>query len=170
MSEEKKTRETLDKRNLLNYPLLVKMSRVAKKQKLTHKSRTKTVPHKYRRASVKSADSMDSIFTPDTYYYRPSKRVTKSAPCHPISVDGILANPSRVFIERYNEEVKQRVIAASERKLDSLPKNIVSLKDLMEGTWEESEEAKALKKKELTVDKSKITKKTKVTKDVANII
>lgn len=165
MSEEKKVRETSETKNVLNCPSLAEMSQVAKKHKLTHNSsRIKTVFYKHRRSNVKLADNMDNIFAPDTYCY--SKRDTKSAPCYPFSVDRI--NPPFAFIEQYNEEVKQKV-SASERKFDSLSKNIVSLKDLVEGTWRENEETAVLEKKEFSINERSITKKKKV-RDVTNII
>ncbi|XP_020300595.1 dynein heavy chain 3, axonemal isoform X2 [Pseudomyrmex gracilis] len=149
MFEEKKIRETSDKKNVLNCLSLAEMSRVAKKHKLTHNSsRIKTVFYKYRRNNVKPADN--------TYCY--SKRGIKSTSCHFFSVDRILIKPPFTFIEHYNEEVKQKVIASG-KKFDSLSKNIVSLKDVVEGTLKESEEATALKKKELFVNKRSITKR-----------
>lgn len=133
-----------------------------KEKLLQESSWTKTVPYKHWHSYAKPSDSIGSIFTPGAYHFRSrtvSKRDVKPR-WHPFGVDGKLVSPPRVFVERHNEEVQRRAIA--ERKRDALPENIVSLRDLADGTWlhrKKSRKAKILKKRELSVQKGRITKR-----------
>lgn len=171
MAEEKKTCGTLDKLNTvvqhMDYllPETSKALQFEKKPKLIQESSwTKTVPYKHWHNYVKPTDSIGSIFTPSVYHHRArilTKRKIKPAQWYPLSADKILATPPRILIERHNKEVQQRVAAAAEKKCDSLPENIVSLKDLADGTWlqKKSRKARALKRKELYIHKGRTMKK-----------
>ncbi|GAB1862505.1 Dynein heavy chain 3, axonemal [Camponotus japonicus] len=171
MAEEKKTCGTLDKLNTvaqhMDYllPETSKALQCEEKPKLIQESSwTKTVPYKHWHNYVKPTDSIGSIFTPSVYHHRArilTKRKIKPAQWYPLSADKILATPPRILIERHNKEVQQRVAAAAEKKCDSLPENIVSLKDLADGTWlqKKSRKARALKRKELYIHKGRTMKK-----------
>lgn len=134
----------------------------AEKQKLIQESSwTKTVPYKHWHSYIKPTDSIGSLFTPDVHMYRIrtlTKRDVKPARWHPFA-DGALVNPPRNLVERHNEELKRRIAAMEEKKRDSLPENIVSLKDLADDTWlrKKSRKARILMKKELSIRKEKIT-------------
>lgn len=122
----------------------------AKEQKLIKESidsLIKTIPYKH---CVKPTDDDVSTFAL-------TKRDMEQ--WHPLDADGVLRNPPRVLIEQHNEEVKRRAAAAAEKERDSLPENIVSLKELVDSTWlrKKSEKAKALKRKEL--EKVRATKR-----------
>lgn len=149
-----------------------KSLQLAEKQKLIQESSwTKTVPYKYWHSYVKPTDSIGSIFTPDIHVYRRilTKRGIKPARWHPFGADGVLVNPPRFFIERYNEEVKRKFAAKAEKRRDSLPENIVSLRDLADDTWlRKKRNARILMKKELSIRKRRIKRKPdrKVTRDV----
>lgn len=178
MAEGKEICGTSSKMNVItghkdySSPGTSKMLQHVEKQKLIQESSwTKTVPYKHWHSYVKPTDSIGSIFTPSMHTYRTrilTKRDVKPARWHPFGTDGVLVNPPRVFIERHNEEVKRRI--AAEKKRDSLPENIVSLKDLADDIWlrKRSRKARALMKKELFVRKEKMKRKLdrKVMKDI----
>lgn len=149
-----------------------KSLQLAEKQKLIQESSwTRTVPYKHWHSYVKPTDSIGSIFTPNIHRTRIlTKRGVKPARWHPFGADGVLANPPRFFIERHNEEVKRKFAAMAEKRRDSLPENIVSLRDLADDTWlrKKSLNARILMKKELSIRKRKIKRKPdrKVTRDL----
>lgn len=170
MAEEKKTCETLEKINAtiaqhVDYllPGTSKALQFEKKPKLIQESSwTKTVPYKHWHTYVKPTDSIGSIFTPEAYH-RPRilKREVKLAQWYPLSTDKMLAAPPFILIERYNKEVQQKTVATTEKKHDSLPENIVSLRDLADGTWlrKKSRKRRALKRKELSIHEGRIMKR-----------
>ncbi|XP_025152566.1 dynein heavy chain 3, axonemal [Harpegnathos saltator] len=83
--------------------------------------------------------------------------------------DGALTNPPRELVERQKEEAERRAIIAAKKKRDSLPENIVNLKDLANGTWlKKSQKARALKRKELSaqIKKKRITTDRKIVRYV----
>ncbi|XP_067212743.1 uncharacterized protein [Linepithema humile] len=165
MAEEKKI--CLDKINVTvakhtDYPSpeIPETLSFAKEQKLIQESidsLIKTIPYKHWRNYVKPTDDVSSTFTPGVDHYR--ARTLKPGQWRPFGADGVLTNPPRVFIEQHNEEVKRRAAAMAEKERDSLPENIVSLKDLADSTWlrKKNEKAKALKRKEL--EKVRATKR-----------
>lgn len=126
---------------------------------------TKVVPYKHWHVYTKPSDSIGSIFTPSAYHLRIralTQHAVKSR--HPFGIDnGALVDPPRVLVERHNEEVKRKAAIAAAKIHDALPDNIVNLKDLADDTWlqKKSLKAKALKRKELSVQskKGKITKR-----------
>ncbi|EZA46954.1 Dynein heavy chain 3, axonemal [Ooceraea biroi] len=144
------------------------------KQRLIQESSwTKTVPYKHWHDYAKPSDSIGSIFAPGAYHCR-GRTLSKRAPkprWHPFGVDGKLVNPPRVFIELHNEEVKRKAAVAAEKKRDALPENIVSLRDLADGTWlrKKSRKAKILKKRELSIQKGRITKR-KSEREIINYV
>lgn len=148
---------------------------LAEKQKLIQESSwTRTVPYTHWHSYVKPTDSIGSIFTSGIHVYRTrtlTKRGVKPARWHPFGTEGVLASPPRVFVERHNEEVKRKTAAMAEKRRDSLPENIVSLKDLADDTWlrKKSRKARILMKKELSVREGRITKRKsdrEVTRDI----
>lgn len=171
MAEEKEICGTLDKVNATvaqhvdySLPGTSKALQFEKKPKLIQESSwTKTVPYKHWHSYVKPTDSIGSIFTPGAYHHRARilKREVKPAQWYPLSADKVLATPPRILIERHNKEVQRRVVAAAEKKRDSLPENIVSLRDLADGTWlrKKSRKGRALKRKELSIHEGRITKR-----------
>lgn len=182
MTEEKKTCGTLDKLNAMveqhmDYllPKTSKAMQLKKKPKLIQESSwTTTVPYKHWHNYVKPTDSIGSIFTPSAYYYRTrtlTKREIKPRLWYPLSADKMLETPPRNLIERHNKEVQRRAAAAVEKKRDSLPENIVSLKDLADGTWlqKKSRKAKVLKRKELFTHKGRIMKRKLDGKVIRNV-
>lgn len=179
MAEGKETCGTSGKINVTAerkdhpWPETSKALQLAEKQKLIQESSwTKTVPYKHWHSYVKPTDSIGSIFTPDMHTYRTrtlTRRGVKPARWHPFGTDGVLVSPPRIFIERHNEEVKRRTAATAEKKRDSLPENIVSLRDLADDTWlqKKSQKARILMKKELSIRKGRRQKsKQEVPKDV----
>ncbi|XP_036144889.1 uncharacterized protein LOC118646328 [Monomorium pharaonis] len=170
MAEEKETRGTSDKVNVIvgskdcASPVTLKALQLAEKEKLIQESSwTKTVPYKYWHSYVKPTDSIGSIFTPSVNTYRTrtlTRRSVKPARWHPFGTDGVLASPPHILVERHNEELKRKIAVTEEKKRDSLPENIVSLRDLADDTWlrKKSRKTKILMKKELTMCKKKITK------------
>lgn len=166
MTEKEKICGTLDKVNaaVADYtdssPETSKALQFVKKPKLLQESSwTKTVSYKHWHNYAKPTDSIGSIFTPGAYPYRArilTKREVKPVSPYPLSVDEVLAAPPRILIERHNEEVQRRV-AATEKKRTSLPENIVSLRDLADGTWlrKKRHKAKALKKRELSIQEGR---------------
>jgi len=137
----------------------------AKEQKLIQESidsLIKTIPYKHWRNYTKPTNDVSSTFTSSMHHYRArtlAKRDVKSGQWQPFGTDGVLIYPPRIFIEQRNEEIKRRAAAMAEKERDSLPENIVSLKDLADSTWlrKKSEKAKALKRKEL--EKIRATKR-----------
>lgn len=180
MAEGKETRGTSDMINVMaehkNYPSgTSKALQLAEKQKLIQESSwTRTIPYKHWHSYVKPTDSIGSIFTPGVHTYRTRtliKRGIKPTRWHPFGADGALVSPPRILVERHNEELKRRIAATDEKKRDSLPENIVSLRDLADDTWlrKKSRKAIILMKKELSIHKERITKQKsdrEVTKDV----
>lgn len=92
---------------------------------------------------------------------------------HPFGAsDGALTSPPRDLVQRYKEEAERRAAIAAEKKYDSLPENIVNLRDLADGTWlYKSQKARALKRKELfaEIKKKRTPKERKVIRDITNI-
>lgn len=137
----------------------------AKEQKLIQESvdtLIKTIPYKHWPNYVKSTNDGSGTFTPSVHFYQAkssTKCVMKPGLWHPFGADGVLTSPPRIFIEQHNEEVKRRAAAIAEKERDSLPENIVNLKDLVDSTWlrKKSEKTKALKRKEL--EKVRTTKR-----------
>jgi len=131
---------------------------------------TKTVPYRYWHSYVKPSDSIGSIFTPGTYQCRSKTLIKRAAKplWHPFGIDGTLVDPPRIFIERHNEEVKRR---AAEKEYGALP-NIVNLRDLADGTWlrKKSRKAKIQKKRELAIQKGRITKRKLEREVMKNIV
>lgn len=176
MAEGKETCGTSGKINVIarhKDPLPGTSKETAEKPKLIQESSwTRTVPYTHWHSYVKPTDSIGSIFTPSIHAYRTrtwTKRGVKPARWHPFGADGVLVSPPRGFIERHNEEVKRRTAAMAEKKRDSLPENIVSLKDLADDTWlrKKGRKARILMKKELSVRKERITKLDReVTRDI----
>lgn len=178
MAEGKETRKTSGKMNVIAehmdcLPGTSKALQLAEKHRLIQESSwTRTVPYKYWHSYVKPTDSIGSIFTPNTHTYRTRtliKRGVKPVRWHPFGAEGMLVSPPRVFIERYNEEVKRRTAATAEKK--DLPENIISLRDLVDDTWlqKKSQKTRILMKKELSIRKERITKRKldrEVTRDV----
>lgn len=170
MAEEKETCETSDKINIIaeheDYPTprTSKALQLEEKPKLIQESSwTRTVPYTHWHSYVKPTDSIGSSYVPSIHRYRTrsfAKRGVKPAQWHPFGDDSILKDPPRVFIEQYNKEVERRMAAAAEKRRDSLPENIVSLKDLVDDTWlrKKRQKTKMLKKK-LSVRKERITKR-----------
>lgn len=180
MTEEKKICGTSDKLNTtvaqrMDYllPETSKALQFEKKPKLIQESSwTKTIPYKHWHNYVKPTDSIGSIFTPSVYHHRArilTKSKIKPAQWYPLSADKILTTPPRILIERHNKEVQRRVAAAVEKKRDSLPENIVNLKDLADGTWlQKKSQARVLKRKKLPIHKGRIMKR-KLDREVRNI-
>lgn len=184
MAEGKKTCGTSGKINVIaghkDYPspgpskaLQFAEKQTCREAKLIQKSSwTKTVPYAHWHSYVKPTDSIGSIFTPGVRVYRTrtfTKRGVKPTRWHLFGTDGVLTNLPRVFIERHNEEVERRI--ATEKRRDSLPENIVSLRDLADDTWlrKKSRKAKILMKKELSIRKGRIIKRKldrEVTRDI----
>ncbi|XP_011870087.1 PREDICTED: uncharacterized protein LOC105563255 [Vollenhovia emeryi] len=171
MAERKDTCETSGKINIMaeheDYPSpgTSEALQLAQKQKLIQESSwTKAVPYNHWHSYVKPTDSIGSIFTPGVHAYRTrilTKRGVKPARWHPFGADGVLAGPPHAFVERHNEEIKRRKAATAEKRRDSLPENIVSLRDLADDTWlqKKSRKARVLMKKELSARKKRITKR-----------
>ncbi|KMQ95743.1 dynein heavy chain axonemal [Lasius niger] len=171
MAEKEETCGNLNKVNATvadhadySSPETSKALQFVKKPKLIQESSwTKTVSYKHWHSYVKPTDSIGSIFTPGAYPYQArslTKREVKPARWYPLSADKVLAAPPRILIERHNKEIQRRA-AAAEKKRDSLPENIVSLRDLADGTWlrKKSRKARDLKRKELSIHEGRITKK-----------
>lgn len=173
MAEEKEACGTSDKINTMvpqhedySSPETPKVLQFTKKPKLIQESSwTKTVPYKHWHSYVKPSDSIGSIFTPSAYHHRDvrivTKREVKPARWYPLSADKVPATPPRTLIEQHNKEVQRKTAAATEKKRGSLPENIISLRDLADGTWlrKKSRKAKALKKKELSIHEERIAKR-----------
>lgn len=170
MAEEKETCRTSNKINVIaehkDYPSpgTSKALQLAEKKKLVQESPwTRLVPYKHWHSYVKPTDSIGSIFTPGICAYRVktlSKRGVKPTRWHPFGADGILTNPPRAFIEQHNEEVNRKIAAMAEKKRDSLPENIVSLRNLADDTWLQKKRRNArILKKELSIRKGRITKR-----------
>ncbi|KYN33583.1 Dynein heavy chain 3, axonemal [Trachymyrmex septentrionalis] len=169
MAERKETGETSDKiyaiaghKDCSSSGTLKALQFPEKQQLIQESSWTKTVPYKYWHSYVKPTDSIGSIFTPGVHTYRTRtliRRDVKPVRWHPFGIDGMLVSPPRIFIERHNEEVKRR--AAALAKKDTLPENIVNLRDLLDDTWlrKKHQKARILKEKELSIHRRKITKR-----------
>ncbi|KAG5305945.1 DYH3 protein, partial [Pseudoatta argentina] len=170
MAERKETGGTSDKIHTIaghkdcSSSETLKALQFSEKQQLIQESSwTKAVPYKYWHSYVKPTDSIGSIFTPGVHTYRTRtliRRDVKPVRWHPFGIDGMLVSPPRIFIERHNEEVKRRAAALAEKECDTLPKNIVNLRDLMDDTWlrKKHQKARILKEKELSIHRRKITK------------
>lgn len=168
---EEETCESSDKINIIaehkDYPTpgTSKALQLEEKPKLIQESSwTRTLPYPHSHSYVKPTDSKDSSFTSSIHRYQTrtfAKRNVKPARWHPFGADGILKNPPRVFIEQYNKELEQKIAVAAEKRHDSLPENIVSLRDLVDDTWlrKKRQKTKILKKEELSIRKGRIIKR-----------
>lgn len=169
MAEGKEICRTSSKINVTtehkDYPSPSKMLQLTEKQKFIQESPwTRLVPFKHWHSYVKPTDSIGSIFTPGICAYRIrtliKKRGVKPTRWHPFGTDGVLTSPPRAFIERHNEEVNRKIAAMAEKRRDSLPENIVSLRDLVDDTWLQKKRRNVrILKKELSIRKGRISKR-----------
>ncbi|KAG7209677.1 hypothetical protein KM043_011323 [Ampulex compressa] len=156
---------------------VIKAWKYSKERKLLQeKSWTRNVPYRNRYGYKKPSEGIGCIFTPtaERYTVRAVLNRGKRPRVHILGPEGKLTNPPWESVKKRKGEIALKIAEKFARESKSLPDNVISLKDLVDGTWlrrkAERKAANAYRKREILVQKRVLKLEERMLEEKASIV